>query len=1090
MAKLSSKTFQVIHAAIVTAIVIMVSLMPASSMAAPSWMGAYGSFLRHEGGNPGVFTVLVNDRSSDLFVEVGIRAGAGNWSMHRMTYAGSNSIDSIWRYTPAEPFPAGEVRYFFHLRHTETGDMWDSNGGADYSFTVAPDQPPVIRWAGHVTQWPPDGELDAGEDLWIDAETWPRDAASHALLFYKTQINDVVGIRELSRAGIRGNNDWWHVNLGSFPGGHVIDYWLSFIDHHTNQVSVGSQVTPFTAGVRAGLPLYWIGNTHHWPYNGMLSSQDSLWLNTETWPAGRGFSGSVEYSVEGGEWFREPVVNHAEANNNDLWHLQLGTLPPSSRLYYRMLITDGAGLVHASPEDAYHIADVLGDATDADNDGLPDDWETYWFGSTVYGGRDNPDGDGLMGITFDHGMEWALGTDPSASNDVAAIPLIWQPPRPVAGGLLKLSYALPPGTEMEPPVSFIVEAGITVLAVDAVHASERNRQEAVVVVPSAEELQVAITDARGHADDNRGVRWRIPVVPAGASLPDADGDGLPDAWERAHGLDPFDDGSWDESNGADGDPDGDGRTNDAEWRDGTDPRIPDSHSPDSDHDGLTDEEELTMGLPPHQWNAPVSSYQEMQLTGLGMSVAQTNMVLTAAYLWQIDVEVPESENAAALPSAGLAGDGFRVEGNDEVLSLGAGMTSGADDGAAPADAWPAGRYRITFNERLSRVDVLPIPGTGRLLQDPCTVSGRITSSKPLEYVPAARVIWEEELAVHLPLDVGGHGGVTPRNYGLTRIDAQFVDVWAAKNGSDGYGACYTKGLGRIALPPMDLGSRGTISCRVYPFDKPSRVRELFQADRTDPESFFIRMNAGGGIMVPGGFSDAEPGRRLDAETWHHIVVTWNSTNLSCFLNGQLVHAGSVERTPGFMLNPILGDGADPYLHGWNGKVDDVRVYYSESSESDVQHLMHIGYRRPDSVRIAREEASGLYQCTGIPVNVVGEFDAGVYSESLTEGYFSLQTGMPIRIVVDDNLEDIHFNIHPDADQDGLDDAWEWIHFGSRDFGYPYDDTDRDGLLDIEEYLNGTDPRQFDDYRAYTDPEEWKELGDGSAAYRNATRVVP
>jgi len=50
-----------------------------------------------------------------------------------------------------------------------------------------------------------------------------------------------------------------------------------------------------------------------------------------------------------------------------------------------------------------------------------------------------------------------------------------------------------------------------------------------------------------------------PELAAGVAAPDADGDGMPDAWERAHRLDPAD------ATDANGDRDGDGYTNVEEW---------------------------------------------------------------------------------------------------------------------------------------------------------------------------------------------------------------------------------------------------------------------------------------------------------------------------------------------------------------------------------------------------------------------------------------------------------------------------------------------------------------------------------------------
>jgi len=76
-----------------------------------------------------------------------------------------------------------------------------------------------------------------------------------------------------------------------------------------------------------------------------------------------------------------------------------------------------------------------------------------------------------------------------------------------------------------------------------------------------------------------------------ASSVDSDGDGLPDYWEKAYGLDPLNDSG---DSGSDADIDGDGLTNAEEYSYSTNPT-----SADTDGDGVQDLKEIGVGTDPN-----------------------------------------------------------------------------------------------------------------------------------------------------------------------------------------------------------------------------------------------------------------------------------------------------------------------------------------------------------------------------------------------------------------------------------------------------------------------------------------------------------
>ncbi len=104
----------------------------ASAEAFPSWMGVYGTVARHTGANPGQFTILMNEDYFGLEANVGIRVNGGDWAEHAMAYQTNLSGNSVWAYTPAEPFPFGAAVEFYFHGFEGASNIYDSANSANY----------------------------------------------------------------------------------------------------------------------------------------------------------------------------------------------------------------------------------------------------------------------------------------------------------------------------------------------------------------------------------------------------------------------------------------------------------------------------------------------------------------------------------------------------------------------------------------------------------------------------------------------------------------------------------------------------------------------------------------------------------------------------------------------------------------------------------------------------------------------------------------------------------------------------------------------------------------------------------------------
>lgn len=528
----------------------------------PSWMGVYGDFATHDGANPGTYTVLMNQDYWGLHAEVGIQVD-GSWTTHAMEYAGNADGNSLWRFHPGAALAEGTpVRYYFHGWDDWGGHIYANNGGLNYSFVAGPAE---IEWIGASEQTP--DAPSAGEDIRLWTQTWPQGAGQSGFALYLAG-GSWAGI-PLSKAGTTNGNDLWRGDLGRLAAGTEVT-WLSGVEdgagttHYDN--NLGSNYA-FT--VAAGAPAAFFGGAYHWPVDGALDSDDDFWLNVFASPAQSLVAAHADFTVNGWIWERTPLAFWQMAGTNEWWHVNLGAMPPDSRIFYAFDALDGAGGTLSFPAaGALQGATVAGSAADADSDGLPDDWETFWFsGTSVTTAHANPDADGLPSMPFDNWMERVAGTDPAYSNAVGELPLLWKPSLPQQGGILALSAAPEAfvGLEFTSITVFFVDGSTATLSLDA----DGRYSGTVWLSRTNTAFTVVSFAAGGETDDNAGLGWSIPVAPVGeGEEADSDGDGMPDAWEAAHALDPF-------ADDASADADNDGISNLAEYANGLDPQSAD-----------------------------------------------------------------------------------------------------------------------------------------------------------------------------------------------------------------------------------------------------------------------------------------------------------------------------------------------------------------------------------------------------------------------------------------------------------------------------------------------------------------------------------
>jgi Bacterial TSP3 repeat len=290
------------------------------------------------------------------------------------------------------------------------------------------------------------------------------------------------------------------------------------------------------------------------------------------------------------------------------------------------------------------------------------------------------------------------------------------------------------------------------------------------VAVASDVVLVANTNAGGLA---RFASLGLVAPPVQVCAGDSDCDGMPDAWEIAHGLNPYD------PSDANLDPDGDGLTNLEEYRHGTDP-----HKADTDGDGIPDGVEVAVGLDPTVADRPaivVGSSTVTRPPGLVTmsSSLQSSIPCTAAWK-QVSGEPVQLRSADGLAPSFIArkAGSYVFEG---VAACG---------GQGQVTSTPA-----RIEARVTNVPPRADPGRLRVVRagTPVLLDGGFSSDANGD---ALALQWDQTLGAPLAGTTPGPDlAVTPRSPGLATF---------ALTATDPAGASATAEVQVLALPSLTV----------------------------------------------------------------------------------------------------------------------------------------------------------------------------------------------------------------------------------------------------------------------------------------------
>jgi hypothetical protein len=197
-----------------------------------------------------------------------------------------------------------------------------------------------------------------------------------------------------------------------------------------------------------------------------------------------------------------------------------------------------------------------------------------------------------------------------------------------------------------------------------------------------------------------------------------------------------------------------------------------------------------------------------------------------------------------------------------------------------------------------------------------------------------------------------------------------------------------------------------------------------------------------------GFGDLIGVADLRDDTWHHVVGEWDGTKISVYVDGEWEESVNWSYAPSSTTNDL---GIGKRLSGWGGNmyfdgiIDEVSIYNYALSDETIKERYN-GSEPDDDVD------DDIVDDDVVDDDVVDDdvVDDDVVDDDVSDDDI---------VDDDDDDEDPQGN---DTDDDGMDDKWEYAHFGDLS-QLSSDDYDSDDHSNIEEFKAGTDPTNAGDH---------------------------